>query len=106
MPLYRNSTTTTAAATTAAAAYWEWHVVEGVAAGRASTEKQPFTPRQSIDSWYTPDTGLSVDGARYDLKYLKLSNILSSECLTLFEAVQHAPTNCVSKEQPNYWVSQ
>jgi hypothetical protein len=78
MPLKRNSTTTATAA--AAAAYWEWHVVEGVAAGRASTEKQPFTPRQSIDSWFRPDTGLSVDGTRYAFKYLKLNVILSSAC--------------------------
>jgi hypothetical protein len=61
--------------TAAAAAYWEWHVVEGVAAGHASTEKQPFTPRQSIDSWYTADTGLSIDGTRYALNFHSLLSI-------------------------------
>jgi hypothetical protein len=57
----------TAAAAAAAAAYWEWHIVEGVATGRASANKQPITARRSIEGCYTADTGLSIDGTRYAL---------------------------------------
>ncbi|CAN0531920.1 unnamed protein product, partial [Ectocarpus sp. 8 AP-2014] len=40
---------------------WEWHVVEGVAAGRAN-HGSPYSRRRIPDRFFDPITGLSVDG--------------------------------------------
>lgn len=41
--------------------FWEWHVVEGVAAGRAN-HGSPYSRRRIPDRYFDPGTGLSVDG--------------------------------------------
>ncbi|CAM9609704.1 unnamed protein product, partial [Choristocarpus tenellus] len=41
--------------------FWEWHVVEGVAAGRAD-RNQPYSASPIPNEYYDPVTGLSVDG--------------------------------------------
>eukprot|EP00752_Nemacystus_decipiens_P012470 g11044.t1 len=41
--------------------FWEWHVVEGVAAGRAD-HGNPYSKRRIPDRYFDSDTGLSVDG--------------------------------------------
>lgn len=42
-------------------AFWQWHVVEGVAAGRADYNN-PYSTRRIPDYYYDSVTGLSVDG--------------------------------------------
>lgn len=44
-----------------AEAFWEWHIVEGVAMGR-SDESSPYSRKRIPDRYFDPDTGLSVDG--------------------------------------------
>lgn len=41
--------------------FWEWHVVEGVAAGRANNG-HPYSRRRISDRYFDLGTGLSVDG--------------------------------------------
>lgn len=41
--------------------FWEWHVVEGVAAGRANHAK-PYSQRRVREGYFDSETGLSVDG--------------------------------------------
>lgn len=41
--------------------FWEWHVVEGVATGRAN-HGSPYSRRRIPDRFFDPITGLSVDG--------------------------------------------
>ena len=41
--------------------FWEWHVVEGVAAGRAN-HGNPYSRRRIPDRYFETGTGLSVDG--------------------------------------------
>eukprot|EP00903_Cladosiphon_okamuranus_P018662 g17176.t1 len=41
--------------------FWEWHVVEGVAAGRAN-HGNPYSRRRIPDRYFDAGTGLSVDG--------------------------------------------
>lgn len=41
--------------------FWEWHIVEGVAAGRAD-HRSPYYRKPIPDRYFDPDTGLSVDG--------------------------------------------
>ncbi|CAM9482314.1 unnamed protein product, partial [Hapterophycus canaliculatus] len=41
--------------------FWEWHVVEGVAAGRANHDN-PYSRRRIPDRFFDPATGLSIDG--------------------------------------------
>lgn len=41
--------------------FWEWHIVEGVAAGRAD-HRSPYYSKPIPDRYFDPDTGLSVDG--------------------------------------------
>lgn len=42
-------------------AFWEWHVVEGVAAGRAN-HGNPYSKRRIPERYFDPITGLSTDG--------------------------------------------
>ena len=42
-------------------AFWRWHVVEGVASGRADHE-DPYSRRRIPRRYFDPATGLSVDG--------------------------------------------
>lgn len=41
--------------------FWEWHVVEGVAAGRAN-HGSPYSRRRIPEQYFDSGTGLSVDG--------------------------------------------
>ncbi|CAM9380011.1 unnamed protein product, partial [Scytosiphon promiscuus] len=42
-------------------AFWEWHVVEGVAAGRSNHDR-PSSRQRIPDSFFDQETGLSIDG--------------------------------------------
>lgn len=41
--------------------FWEWHIVEGVAVGRAN-HGDPYSRRRIPERYFDPATGLSVDG--------------------------------------------
>lgn len=58
-------------------AFWEWHVVEGVAAGRAD-HKNPYSRRTIPESYSDPVTGLSTDGTTEYLDDIVRSDAVES----------------------------
>lgn len=56
-----NATDSTDYIPTPPESFWEWHIVEGVAVGRAD-HRSPYHRKPIPDQFYDQDTGLSVDG--------------------------------------------
>lgn len=77
--------------------FWEWHIVEGVAAGRANHDN-PYSQRRIPDRFFDPVTGLSVDGtSEYLDRLVADSGGVSSPQQ---EAQIHVHRRCGSRRSP------
>lgn len=65
-----NATDSTGYIPTPPESFWEWHIVEGVAVGRAD-HRSPYDHKPIPGRFYDSDTGLSIDGTTQYLNSIR-----------------------------------